>query len=208
MKKISFFLIGTGIFMMLNALFMNTSRSGYHNIGLLSNQQTLVIFGGFLFIGGIALFGFSQTRHTNSELNNLDGENSTNNNREEITEQDSKNFESKLVDSFPKWDDSTLKAKVITGLASSLPFAIPAAVINPLFGLILIAAIITYSVRGQDSVYNTLYVMSGLFFVISGLFIIFSLIYGNLIEGILISSVPAVLGESFRIALKTRTSST
>lgn len=56
-----------GIFFMISALVMNTTHGGVHNIGLISEKNNLMLFGGFIFIGGLALLGFSKNTPSNEK---------------------------------------------------------------------------------------------------------------------------------------------
>lgn len=182
---------------------MDTSRNGFYNIGLLSNQQTLMIFGGFLFVGGIALLGFNRPSAAVQQIDessaplNEEGENNSFLHSIQLAE-------SRIISAFPKWPGNSTKAKLIVSCISSLPFALLSSVFSPIFGVLVIAGFAWYSLKVDGATYNLLYVMSGVFFVISGLFLLIGLSVGGFFESLLPMTIPALFGEAFRIALKTR----
>jgi hypothetical protein len=112
MRQLSIGLIFFGVILMFSAVLMDTTRGGYYNIGLLADRQSLIMLGGFVFLGGAMLLGISILKNK--------GQNSSISAAESFPNPENRNvlIENNSLPIFIWWNSQSLGER--TMLASSL----------------------------------------------------------------------------------------
>ena len=74
MKFVALGLIILGVIGLLSGATWDTTPMGYVNLHAVSQQQTLLLLGGFTFLGGLVLLGFEQVRSSSRNHNPTTGQ--------------------------------------------------------------------------------------------------------------------------------------